>query len=363
MSDLSVNSILDATGGATTTINGFTPTVSNMAGRNKIINGGMGIDQRATSVTGANWTVDRYYYNTGTASKGTAAQSATAPTGFVNSLLFTSSSAYSVAVSDYFGFQQPIEGMNISDLAWGTADAKTVTLSFWVRSSLTGTFGGSLRNSGAARSYVFSYTISVADTWEYKTITILGDTSGTWLTTNGVGIFVHITLAAGANNLGTASSWSGSNLLGPTGQTSVVGTNGATFYITGVQLEAGSVATPFEHRQYGQELALCQRYFRKMLATVIYARFASGFCENTTRASTYIPFPTVMRSAPTFTTSGSFAVYSGNSVVTSVTVNASDFTPISCAINGDGSGFTVGQGALILAHNDAAAFMALSAEL
>jgi hypothetical protein len=363
MSDLSVNSILDASGGATTTINGFTPTVSNMAGRNKIINGGMGIDQRATSVTGQNWTVDRYYYNTGTASKGTAAQSATAPTGFVNSLLFTSSSAYSVAVSDYFGFQQPIEGMNISDLAWGTADAKTVTLSFWVRSSLTGTFGGSLRNSGAARSYVFSYTISVADTWEYKTITILGDTSGTWLTTNGAGIFVHITLAAGANNLGTASSWSGSNLLGPTGQTSIVGTNGATFYITGVQLEAGSVATPFEHRQYGQELALCQRYYQQLNASGTRSVFAFGTSVNTTLViGTYYP-PVVFRAAPTLVSSSIGVDFGDGPRTASLAINSTYSAAALVSFSATATGLVANRAYFINAFNTAVAVVQLSAEL
>jgi hypothetical protein len=277
----------------------------------------MRIDQRATSVTTANWTVDRFYYNTGTASKGTAAQSTTAPSGFVNSLLFTSSSAYSVGASDYFGLQQPIEGLNISDLAWGTVNAKTVTLSFWVRSSLTGTFGGSLRNSGAARSYVFSYTISTADTWEYKSITIPGDTSGTWLTTNGVGIFVHITLAAGANNLGTAGSWSGSNLVGPTGQTSIVGTNGATFYLTGVQLEVGSVATPFERKPYGTELELCKRYYHKLANPMFRGVEISG----ATARRMGINFYPEMRTNPTASIEGTLRVYNGTATTTVTSAN------------------------------------------
>jgi hypothetical protein len=367
MSDLSVNSIGDAIGGATTTINGYTPTVSNMAGRNRIINGDMRIDQRnagAAVTTAGSFPVDRMRMTNITDGAFSAQQDSSAPSGFINSVKITTTTAdATLTTTQTLLLEHRLEGVNTYDLAWGTASAKTVTLSFWVRSSLTGTFGGALQNSAQDRSYPFTYSISVADTWEYKTVTIPGETSGTWLTTNGIGLRISFGLGAGPDRSGTAGAWAGVNYFSATGAVSVIGTLGATFYITGVQLEAGSVATPFEHRMYGQELALCQRYFRKMLATVIYARFASGFCENTTRASTYIPFPTVMRSAPTFTTSGSFAVYSGASVITSVTVNASDFTPISCAINGDGSGFTVGQGALILANNDAAAFMALSAEL
>jgi hypothetical protein len=171
-----------------------------------------------------------------------------------------------VAAGDYFVTRQIIEGFNIADLAWGTASAQSVTLSFWVRSSLTGTFGGALQNDASNTSYPFTYAISVANTWEQKTLTIAGDTTGTWLTTNAGGIHVVFGLGAGSTYSGTAGSWSGSNFLSATGATSVVGTNGATFYITGVQLEPGSVATPFERRSYGAELALCQRYFEKSYA-------------------------------------------------------------------------------------------------
>jgi hypothetical protein len=178
----------------------------------------------------------------------------------------TSSSAYSVLTGDTFWIQQPIEGLNTADLAWGTASAATVTLSFWVRSSLTGTFGGAFTNSVPNRSYPFSYTISSANTWEQKTVTVAGDTSGTLLTTNGVGIIVRFGLGSGATFSGTAGAWAASNLVQPTGSVSVVGTNGATFYITGVQLEKGTTATSFDYRPYGTEFQLCQRYFTKSLA-------------------------------------------------------------------------------------------------
>ena len=270
MSSISVNTITDASGGSTTSINGFTPTVSNMAGRNRIINGDMRIDQRnaGASVTATNgaYTVDRWLCTVSQSSKFTVQQNAgsvTPPAGYVNYLGCTSSSAYSVTSTDFLGINQRIEGVNTADFGWGSANAKTVTLSFWVRSSLTGTFGGSLMNSGFDRSYPFTYTISSANTWEQKSITIAGDTSGTWLSTNGVGVRVFFSLGCGSTRLGTAGAWTGSSdIFSATGETSVVGTSGATFYITGVQLEEGSVATPFEHRQYGQELALCQRYYQ-----------------------------------------------------------------------------------------------------
>ena len=231
--------------------------------KNRIINGDMRIDQRATSVTSSAYTVDRWGYYGNLGSKATVAQSSIAPTGYTNSLLATSSSAYSVAATDIFVLRQYIEGNNIAHLDWGTANAKTVTLSFWVRSSLTGTFGGVLKNAAEDRCYPYSYTISSANTWEQKSITITGDTTGTWGTGNGSGIQLTFGLGVGTTYSGTAGAWSGTNYLSSaTGATSVVGTSGATFYITGVQLEVGDTATPFEHRPYDMELARCQRYYQ-----------------------------------------------------------------------------------------------------
>jgi hypothetical protein len=239
--------------------------------KNRIINGAMQIDQRnnGASITPTNgqYSVDRWACYLSQTSKYSAQQNAasvTPPAGFTNYLGVTSLSAYSITSTDLFLLNQNIEGLNVADLGWGTANAQTITLSFWVRSSLTGTFGGSLRNSALNRSYPFSYTITAANTWEKETITITGDTSGTWLTTNEVGINLALGLGVGSTYSGTAGSWSGSNFLSSTGATSVVGTNGATFYITGVQLEKGSTATSFDYRPYGTELALCQRYYQKL---------------------------------------------------------------------------------------------------
>jgi hypothetical protein len=236
--------------------------------KNRLINGDMVIDQRnnGASVTPANgaftYTTDRWTYYVSAASKLTAQQSTTAPAGFTNSLLTTSSSAYTVGIAEAFVLAQFIEGFNVADLSWGTANAQTVTLSFWVRSSLTGTFGGSITNSAQNRAYPFTYTISTANTYEYKTITIPGDTTGTWLTNNGKGIALWIGLGVGSGNSGPAGSWSANNYLSATGATSVVGTSGATFYITGVQLEKGFTATNFDVIPYGTEFMLCQRYYQ-----------------------------------------------------------------------------------------------------
>jgi hypothetical protein len=236
--------------------------------RNRIINGDMRIDQRNAGAsvnqnTSGIYTVDRWLAYGTVTSKFTVQRSTTAPASFNNSALLTSSSAYSVTSSDQFVFYQAVEGFNSADFAWGTANASTVAFSFWVRSSLTGTMGGSARNGAFNRSYPFSFTVSSADTWEKKTITIPGDTSGTWSTDNSAGLLIGFCLGAGSSLLTTSGAWTAGNYVGPTGSTSVVATNGATFYITGVQLEPGTVATPFERRSYGQELALCQRYYQK----------------------------------------------------------------------------------------------------
>ena len=239
--------------------------------KNRIINGGMVIDQRnagasvsTTSTAQYIYTLDRFTYVVSAASKFTVQQNAgsvTPPAGFINYLGCTSTSAYSVSASDYFFISQAIEGLNVADLAWGTANAKTVTLSFQVYSSLTGTFGGSLRNAAVNRVYPFSYSISTANTWTSISITISGDTSGTWLTTNGIGIYLAISLGAGTTQSGTAGAWAAGGYVSATGATSVVGTSGATFYITGVQLEVGTQATSFDFRSYPTEFAMCQRYY------------------------------------------------------------------------------------------------------
>jgi hypothetical protein len=237
--------------------------------KNRIINGAMVIDQRnagasVTPTTSGSYTLDRWQVSLSQASKFSVQQDAgavTPPVGFSDYLGVTSLSAYTVGASERFLISQQIEGYNVADLGWGTANAKTITVSFWVRSSLTGTFGGAISNNDGTRSYPYSYTISSANTWEQKSITIAGDTTGTWLTTNGSGIILRFSLGTGSTLSGTAGAWAGSNFTSATGATSVVGTNGATFYITGVQLEVGSTATNFEVRDYGRELILCLRYY------------------------------------------------------------------------------------------------------
>jgi len=297
--------------------------------KNRLINSAMVIDQRnagaVTTPTNTLYTLDRWQFVGTQTSKLTVQQNAgavTPPTGFTKYLGVTSSSAYSVLSGDAFVIQQVIEGFNIADLGWGTASASTVTLSFRVYSSLTGTFGGSIRNSAANRSYPFTFTISSSNTWTTINVTVAGDTTGTWSTDNTGGIAIGFSMGTGSTFSGTANAWAGATYYSATGATSVVGTNGATFYITGVQLEKGSTATSFDYRPYGTELALCQRYTLKYNTDGLsYAVIGNGFSANTTGILISLPLPVQMRTTPTVTAS-TLMVQDGVTVtaVTSITV-------------------------------------------
>ena len=234
---------------------------------NRLINSDMRIDQRnsgaAVTATLGAYGVDRWLPQENNGSTVTAQQSTTSPAGFTNSLLLTASTGATSTSVQVTRVQQRIEGLNTSDLAWGTANAQTVTVSFWVRSSVTGTYCFGFMNSAQDRAYAAEYSISVADTWEYKTITIAGDTSGTWLTTNGIGINCLWDLGSGSDYNQTGGSWSGTNDWKTSNQVNWVGNTGATFYLTGVQLEKGSTATDFEYVDYGRQLQMCQRYYEK----------------------------------------------------------------------------------------------------
>lgn len=289
--------------------------------RNRIINGAMVLDQRnaGASVTPTNgqYLVDRWKAALTQSSKFSVQQNAgaiTPPAGFKNYLGVTSLSSYSIGSGDIFGIIQSIEGYNIADLGWGTANAKTVTLSFQVYSSLTGTFGGVIQNDAQTYSYPFSYSIPVANTWTSISITIAGQTSGVWGSTNTTGLLMNFGLGVGSTYSATANTWASGNYFSATGATSVVGTNGATFYITGVQLEVGSSATGYEYRQYGQELALCQRYY-----------YVTSSCPaliaNSTLTQAIVKFAVEMRTSPSASyTSGLYAYnpIASNQAITSI---------------------------------------------
>lgn len=373
MSNLSVNTITNAAGGNTAQINGMTPTAQSLQGfRNRLINSDMRIDQRnaGASVTQSSsvvYALDRWASFGTVTSKFTVQRNAgavTPPPGFTNYIGCTSTSAYSVGASELYEIFQSIEGFNTADLNWGTASAQPVTLSFWVRSSLTGTFGGFLNNSASNRVYPYSYTISSANTWEYKTVTIAGDTTGTWLTNNGTGIQVAFNLGCGSSISGTANAWNSGTAFGPTGAVSVVGTNGATFYITGVQLEAGSVATPFERRPYGTELQLCQRYAIVYTQETAFCRIATGSSFEATTAVYQTAFPVEMRALPTITTSdlSHFRDVFPARVASPSALVWSEGSRKTAGFNTTNTGFTVGQAGWFSTSN-ASARMTFSAEL
>lgn len=323
---------------------------SNTTFRNRIINGAMVIDQRnaGASVTPASgqYLCDRFCYQSSQASKFSYQKINTTtnmPAGFSNYSRFTVAATATVAAGDFFAFEQPVEGYNIADFNWGTANAQTVTLSFWVRSSVTGTFGGSVQGiTSSYRSYPFSYTISSANTWTQVSVAVPGDTSsptGGWNITNGAGIYVWFGLTVGTTYSGAAGSWSSTNYVSVTGNTSLMATLGATIDFTGVQLEAGSKASPFEQRLYGTELMLCQRYYESTAypdAGFTIGATRIGVCLTSNAYSTGFNFIVPKRTnAPTVT------LYSrnGNSGKVSLIATGADVSGTSTVSNLGGTGF------------------------
>jgi hypothetical protein len=333
----------------------------------------MVIDQRnaGASVTQSSsadvFPVDRFKINGNQNAKFTAQQNAgsvTPPTGFTNYLGITSSAATTVGSSDYFLLTHNVEGFNVADLGWGSAGASTVTMSFWVRSSLTGTFGGAIANSAFNRSYPFTYTISAANTWEQKSITIAGDTTGTWLKTNGIGLSIQFGLGVGSTYSGTSGAWAGAGYISATGATSVVGTNGATFYITGVQLEKGSTATSFDYRPYGTELQLCQRYYWKQGGSNAYQYLGLGFASSSTNATFTINNPVPMRATPSSIDYSTLGVNDGATLTAVTAVSADILSPVFNQINATvASGLTQFRPMRILANNSTSAYLGFNAEL
>jgi len=273
--------------------------VGQLGSRNMVINGAMVFDQRngaaaiSSLVQYTTYTLDRWQYYSDQAGKFSFQQnqsSVTPPVGFTKYLGLTSLSAYSPGTNETVSISQHVEGFNSAQLNWGTSNAKTVSLSFWVRSSLTGTFSGVL---AGGQNYIYTYAISSANTWEYKTITVPGSTTGTWNTGNTSGVRVFFTLGYGSGQVGTANAWQSADFAA-SGSVQVVGTSGATFQITGVQLEVSPTgeATPFEHRSYGDELQKCQRYFQFISGMI-------GVAASSTQVNCSALLPTVMRAAPT----------------------------------------------------------------
>jgi hypothetical protein len=341
--------------------------------KNRIINGAMVIDQRNAGASTNNaggtttYALDRWSYYGTSSSKFSIQQSSTAPAGFSNSILITSLAATTIGTNDEYWLNQKVEGFNTADLSWGTADAKTVTLSFWVRSSLTGTFGGSFINSAFNYYYAFSYTISSANTWTQVSITVAGPTAGTWIgSTNGVGLAVVFGLSAGSTYGGaTTNTWtSASYKVLPTGAVNILATNGATFYITGVQLEKGSTATSFDYRPYSAEFAMCQRYCNVIRPNSGSSAICSGLCYTTTVTLNSFVYPVQMRSAPTLSYSALADFYvvnlSGGNTVSAFSITGASTS--NCRLDVTSSSLTAGQGCIVQTANTSSV-LTFSAEL
>jgi len=358
-----------APGTATTQIATTAFVAAAVIGDNRIINGDMRIDQRNNGVAGSainSYTADRWYFQGTQTGKGTwqrSGNTSNAVNGLYNFLTFASSSAYAVVAADVFNFQQRIEADQIADFAWGTANAQPVTLSFWAASTLTGTFGGAISTgSGATRSYPFTYSIPVASTWARIVITIPGDTAAGWtMNGNTEGARLFFDLGTGSTFRAPAGAWAAGNYTGANGTVSVVGTNGATFSLTGVKLEVGSVATPFNRQSMAKSQADCERYYQRWQSSSGQARYGVGVATSATLVAVFMPFITTMRAQPTFTSVAASNFGLSPSAATATAIGANYAGP-GMLINVTTTGQVVGQ-AQMLFSTAAGAFMDLSAEL
>ena len=375
MSQINTNAILDASGGTTTTVNGFTPTVSNMAGRNLIINGAMQVAQRGTSTTGVT-TTDGYYacdrwrtqtdYGTWTISQNTDA-----PNGFANSLKMLCTSG-GTSNSDEISLRYYFEGQDVQGLGYGTSDAKEVTASFWIKSNTTGTYTLRFYVQDTGTPEVSkTFTIDAADTWEYKTVTAPANTSYAVTNDNtfGFGLFWYFGAASGFTSTPLNETWNAS-VSANSVNSDIPGLGGSTndyVNITGVQLEVGSVATPFEHRSYGEELASCQRYYQRYGNTQLYNRYAMGQCQTSTRCIAIQHLPVTMRSQPSLVTTGTignYGVFEAGSVrqLSNLSLDNNSTDKIIVYLCDISSGFTSGNAGELLNYGTVV-YLDLNAEL
>jgi len=330
--------------------------------KNRIINGGMAIDQRnagaSVTPTAGTYMVDRFQLDISQSSKYTFQRNGgavTPPNGFRNYLGMTVATGYSITSSDYFQLMHKIEGYNTADLMWGTSNAKTVTLSFWVYSNLIGTFGGAIRNNDVTRSYPFTFSTTASNTWTYISITIPGDTTGTWETGTSIGIQIAWGLGNGSNYTGPAFAWAGTNYQSATGTTSIVATTGNTFYLTGVQLEAGSQSTAFDYRDYGRELIMCQRYLPCLNSLSTNDPISLAYIPATTIVRCDIPFKVTPRVPPTGISVSSASHVTWDTGAASGTASAVAFTNASSQTGRVAlsvTGATIGQ-SVVVAFNSA----------
>ena len=338
--------------------------------RNIVINGAMQVAQRGTSFSVSDniYTLDRFVTEFSGLGAFTLTQSTDAPDGFGNSLKLDCTTAdASPASGDIFQLFHKIEGQNLQQLKKGTSDAEKVTLSFFVKSNKTGNMQVNLRDANS-RIIGATYAISSANTWERKTITFDGDTSGSIANDNTSELTIEFPVGSGSNYTSGAvpTAWEASSDADRNAGSNInIADNTANeWYLTGVQLEVGSQATPFEHRSFGEELALCQRYFYKTQSDSTYDFFSNGVAISSTLAYNGIALPCKMRSAPTLTTSGNLRNYrNGGSAITTIAINHTSayFCVLECTSSG--GGLTAGDGNLFGANNDADAAVMLSAEL
>jgi hypothetical protein len=340
--------------------------------RNRIINGAMVISQRngttGTLITGDNqYALDRWTYRTNLTSKFTSTQSTNAPTGFYNSNQTTVTTSATPSAGEYASLKHSIEGYNIIDFAFGTADAKPITLSFWVRSSVVGTYGARVGNENLTQTFVFQYTVNAANTWEQKTITIGGSTTGTWNVTTAIGLAVQFDLGSGsAFETNTLNTWQNADAIRTPTNVKLVTNSGATWYVTGVQLEKGNIATSFDVRPFGTELQLCQRYYQQIGKSnnVGYQPYGVGVCTTTTETSIMINLPVMMRSNPTFTFTGANNTFAGTGGTTVSSVVSDIMSPTTILYQAIvASGLTAGNGARHYQNGASASSLELSAEL
>ena len=345
---------------------------SALSNRNLIINGAMQVHQRGGTTTmndGQSYSLDRFQ---GFASAGgtyTITQDSDTPSGegFTNSLKVAVTSAdSSLASGDYYVIDQRIEGNVFAQAGFGTSGAKAVTLSFFVRSSVTGSHGGSLSNSAANRSYPYTYTVSSANTWEYKTITIPGDTTGTWLTTTGVGARLYWGLGAGSTASGPAGAWAAAEYRTAASTVAPISTGSATWYITGVQLELGEQATPFEHRSFGDELRRCRRYTQVFLGDQNYSQVGvTGIAYSTTNLDVPVPLIPAMRSVPAIGASGTVQASNAGSgyTLTGLSIITAQSSTDVASLRGTTSGMTAATPHRMESGNNTTARVTLDAEL
>jgi hypothetical protein len=342
--------------------------------RNVIINGAMQVAQRGTSTAsitaGGYYTTDRFNVALGTLGTWTQSNEADAPTGSglrkSTKMLCTTADA-SPAAGDFLIFQQELEGQNVQQFAKGTASAKQFSLSFWVKSNVTGTYIAELRDIDNARLVNASYTISASATWEKKTITFPADTTGAFDNDNNASLALGFWLAAGSNFTSGSlqTTWAAqTNANRAVGQTNLAAATSNYWQVTGVQVEAGSVATPFEFEDFGTTLAKCQRYYFRIVADSIYGAMGDAIGNTATTGQAIINAPVTMRVVPTSVDYSALAFYDTSTVIaiTSLTLTPTLSSKYVAYFSAITSGLTVMRAYQVIANNNAAAFLGFSAE-